>query len=148
MASFADEFWEDAAAAATPPPAPAARPHSPRGGGRAGHPFRAPLGVAEVDGRDRPTAEWVARSVELGRSHVVLLSRRMVYEGRRLRVKLHLVDDRPVLLFGRVLVCDYAGDGLHRVEVALERRASESAAGPEDSERTKKAADVRPPPPV
>ena len=32
---------------------------------------------------------------------------------------IHLIDDKPAVLAGRVTTCDYAGEGLYFVEVEL-----------------------------
>lgn len=47
-------------------------------------------------------------------------SRRLCYEGRRLVVAVHLVDDRPVALFGLVSKSEYDGEGLYRTTVMLQ----------------------------
>lgn len=85
----------------------------------AGIRFDAELDLSEMDDRDRPGLVWIARGRELSRSHVTFRSRRMCYEGRRIVAAVHLVDDKPVALFGRVVHCDYDGDGMYRVELEL-----------------------------
>ena len=84
-----------------------------------GNRFQAEIDLAELDERERPGMTWQARSVELGRSHFVLVSRRMCYVGRQLAVAIHLIDDRPVPLLGRVVSCDYNDDGLYRIDLDL-----------------------------
>jgi hypothetical protein len=84
-----------------------------------GRPFEAELDVTELDERERPGHTWTARAREISRSSLVLRSRRMCYTGRSLLVAVHLIDDRPVPLFGRVAACDYDGDGMYRVDVDL-----------------------------
>lgn len=81
--------------------------------------FDAELDLAELDDRDRPGSTWSARGRELGRGHLVFRSRRMCYEGRRLLVAIHLIDDKPVPLFGEVTGCEYDNDGLYRVRLEL-----------------------------
>ena len=81
--------------------------------------FDAELDAAELDDRDRPLSTWSARAREISRGHLVLASRRMCYEDRLLVLAVHLIDARPVPLFGRVTGCEYDGDGLYRIEVAL-----------------------------
>ncbi|QYU68041.1 hypothetical protein J4558_24850 [Leptolyngbya sp. 15MV] len=75
--------------------------------------------MSELDERDRPGPTWAARGRELSRSHMIIRSRRMCYANRRILVAVHLVDDLPVPLFGRVINCEYDGDGLYRVELEL-----------------------------
>lgn len=81
--------------------------------------FRADLDLAELDDRRRPGASWIGRGIELSRSHLSLRSKRMCYAGRLLLVAVHMVDDRPVPLFGQVRDCEYDGDGLYRTEITL-----------------------------
>jgi hypothetical protein len=81
--------------------------------------FEAEMDMSEVDDRDRPGPLWIGRGRELGRGHLVFRSRRMCYEGRRIIAAVHLIDDRPVPLFGRVTHCEYDMDGLYRVEMEL-----------------------------
>lgn len=84
-----------------------------------GHPFEAELSVSEMDERDRPGPVWHARGRSISRSVLVMTTRRLCYDARRLLVAVHLIDDAPVPLFGSVSSCDYEGDGVYRVEVAL-----------------------------
>ncbi len=84
-----------------------------------GHRFEAELDVAELDDRGRPVSTWGARGRELNRSGLAFMSRRMCYPGRHVVVAVHLIDSSPVPLFGRVLACEYEGDGLCRVELEL-----------------------------
>ncbi len=77
--------------------------------------------MCELDDRDRPGPVWSARGRELSRSHLLVRTRRMCYAGKRILVAVHLIDDLPVPLYGRVLVCDYDGDGLYKVELELLR---------------------------
>jgi hypothetical protein len=97
-------------------PAPV-RPARRTGGVR----FDAELDMAELDDRDRPGPTWIGKGRELGRSHLIFRTRRMCYIGRRILVAVHLIDDEPVPLFGRVAACEYDGDGLHKVELELMR---------------------------
>lgn len=83
--------------------------------------FDAELDMCELDDRDRPGPVWSARGRELSRSHLLVRTRRMCYAGKRILVAVHLIDDLPVPLYGRVLVCDYDGDGLYKVELELLR---------------------------
>ena len=109
-----------------PPPLPAASfldddpdPTPRRPMRHVGVKFDADLDLTELDDRDRPGLVWSGRGRELSRAHMVLRSRRMCYQGRRLLIAVHLIDDRPVPLMGRVTSCEYDGDGLYRVEVEL-----------------------------
>lgn len=81
--------------------------------------FRAELDIAEVDTRGRPGTIWTGRANELSRSQLSFRSRRMCYEGRELVIAVHLVDDRPVPLYGMVSACEYDGDGLYKTRVNL-----------------------------
>jgi hypothetical protein len=85
----------------------------------AGRPFEADLDVCELDDRERPGHTWASRARSLSRSCLSFRSRRMCYTGRSLMVAVHLIDDEPVPLFGRVQACEYDGDGLYRVDLDL-----------------------------
>lgn len=85
----------------------------------AGLPFRALLDVSELDERGRPGPSWTAGSLELSRSHVVISSRRLCYPDSIIALAVHLIDDRPVPLMGRVISCGYSDDGLYRVDLDL-----------------------------
>lgn len=106
---------EDEPAEAPPPPRPAEKKAEPAAK------FDAELDVCELDDRERPGQAWTARGRELGRSHLVFRSRRMCYQGRRVLVAVHLIDDTPLPLFGQVAKCDYDGEGQYRVELELLR---------------------------
>ena len=83
--------------------------------------FDAELDLSELDDRDRPGPPWAGKGRELSRSNMVFRSRRMCYPGRRILAAVHLIDDKPVPLFGKVLTCEYDGDGLYRVELELQK---------------------------
>ncbi|MFO0833535.1 MAG: hypothetical protein U0638_01080 [Phycisphaerales bacterium] len=83
------------------------------------HPFNAELDAAELDERWRPGTTWTAKARGLGRSHLVLQSRRMTYVGRVIVAAVHLIDSEPVALMGRVSVCEYEQEGLYRIELEL-----------------------------
>ncbi len=87
--------------------------------GKPGVPFKAEIDMAELDERGRPGPMWAGRACELSRSQIIVVSRRMCYEGREALVAVHLVDDRPVTLFGKVLRSEYDGDGLYKTTLAL-----------------------------
>jgi hypothetical protein len=87
--------------------------------GRSAFPFKAELDLTELDGRGRPGPGWAGKSCEISRNHIVFRSRRLCYEERELVVAVHLVDDRPAPLFGRVSKCEYDGDGLYRTVLTL-----------------------------
>lgn len=95
------------------PGAPHLRPRS------TGHRFDAELDMTELDDRDRPGPTWSGRGRELSRSHLVLRSRRMCYVGKQILVAIHLIDDRPVPLLGRVFSCEYDGDGQYKIGLDL-----------------------------
>jgi hypothetical protein len=84
-----------------------------------GHSFSADLDVAEIDEKAHPGPTWSARAATISRSHLVVLSRRMTYPSRYLLVAVHLVDDRPVPLLGKVTACDYDGEGLYHIVLEL-----------------------------
>lgn len=101
-------------------PAPAPRR---RGKSRPpGVPFNAELDASEVDERLRPGPVWTARARELSRSHIVLTTRRMCYVGRMVIMAVHLIDAEPTPLFGRVIECEYDGDGLYRLDIEMQER--------------------------
>jgi hypothetical protein len=75
--------------------------------------------MTELDDRERPGPTWNGNGAELSRSHVVVKSRRMCYSGRLLLLAVHLIDDRPVPLLGRVYSCEYDGDGQYRIGLDL-----------------------------
>jgi hypothetical protein len=110
-----------------PPPGPASSffdddpdaPPPPKPKKPAGVRFDAELDLCELDDRDRPGPTWVGRGRELSRAFLSLRSRRMCYPGRMIVAAVHLIDDRPVPLFGRVASCEYDGDGMYRTELEL-----------------------------
>ena len=125
-------------AAPSPPPAPAAPsadpeplPEPPAGDARplqenpdqpappTFHEFDAELDVAELDERMRPITTWSARATSVNRSSMGIRTRRMCYAKRILLVAVHLIDDKPIVLAGRVTSCDYAEEGLYDVELEL-----------------------------
>jgi hypothetical protein len=81
------------------------------------HAFDAELELSEIDDRGRPGTAWTARGREVSRERLVLRSRRMVRLGCMVIVAVHLLDDAPMPLFGKVVSCDYDADGLHKVTV-------------------------------
>jgi hypothetical protein len=82
--------------------------------------FDAELDAAEIDDRDRPGPTWTARARGISRSCVVFSSRRMCYLGRRVIIAIHLIDDTPTPLYGRITSCEYEAEGMYRTEVTLE----------------------------
>jgi hypothetical protein len=86
---------------------------------RVGFSFKAEVDLAELDERGRPGAVWVGKSTELSRGHIVVCSRRMCYEGREILVAVHLVDDRPIVLFGVVRMSEYEGEGQYKTVLDL-----------------------------
>lgn len=85
----------------------------------AGSRFDADMEMTELDDRERPGPTWTGKGRELSRSHMVVRSRRMSYVGRQILVAIHLIDDRPVPLLGRVYVCEYDGDGQYKLGLDL-----------------------------
>lgn len=123
--------WALEAGTTAAPPAPPApgiagpagmpgMPAAPVSAGRTKlHPFNAELDASELDERWRPGTTWTAKARGLGRSHLVLQSRRMTYVGRVIVAAVHLIDAEPVALMGRVSVCEYEQEGLYRIELEL-----------------------------
>ncbi len=112
VSTLSDDFWNDEAEEVSASIVePGTRP--------VGHRFVADADASELDDRYRPTPKWAVKTCELGRNHLVFYSRRMIYEGRKVILAIHLVDDRPVVLAGTVVSCDYEGAGSHRVDVDL-----------------------------
>jgi len=91
-----------------------ARPGRPKAS-----PFSAELDLVELDEQGRTQGIWSARGAGLSRSNIVIHSRRMVYAHRTIGVLIHLIDSKPVVLFGRVVSCDYAGEGRYVVDLDL-----------------------------
>lgn len=110
--SWGDPFAEGNEGVAEPPPKSLPSRSS-------GHEFQAELDIGELDDRERPGNTWAAQARTLSRTHLVLRSRRMCYVGRRLLIAVHLIDDAPVPLFGRVQLCEYDGEGLYKIELEL-----------------------------
>lgn len=88
------------------------------------HEFDAELDVAELDERLRPVTTWSARSSSVNRSSLTIRSRRMCYAKKMLLVAVHLIDDQPTILAGRVLECEYDGEALYTVKIELAPRPS------------------------
>ncbi|MDX2118843.1 MAG: hypothetical protein SFY96_11720 [Planctomycetota bacterium] len=81
--------------------------------------FLAEMDMAEIDERGRPGPVSNAKGRELSRANIVIASRKLVYPGRLVGLAVHLIDDRPVPLIGRVYSCVYDSDGLYRVDIDL-----------------------------
>lgn len=88
------------------------------------HEFDAELDVAELDERLRPVTTWSARSSAVNRSSLTIRSRRMCYTKKMLLVAVHLIDDQPTILAGRVTSCEYDGEALYTVKIELVPRPS------------------------
>lgn len=82
-------------------------------------PFRAELDLSELDERGRTGPTWTGRGCMLSRGSLVFRSRRMCYPGRHIVLAVHLLDDRPVPLFGRVSSCEYDDEGMYRTRLEL-----------------------------
>lgn len=91
-----------------------------------GRSFDAEIDLAEIDERNRPGPTWQARARALSRSNLVVCTRRMCYVGRDVVLAVHLIDDRPIPLYGRVFACEYEGDGMHAVDIDLLELPQES----------------------
>ncbi len=92
---------------------------APKANARPAFAFKADVDIAELDERGRPGPKWAGKACEISRNHIVFRSRRLCYEEREVLVAVHLIDDRPVALFGRVSGCEYDGDGLHKTTLTL-----------------------------
>jgi hypothetical protein len=84
-----------------------------------GHEFVAEVDIAEVDERRRPGGKWPARTHRLSRSSLVIMSRRMCYTDVQLIILIHLIDDEPTPLMAKVVGCEYASEGLYRIDADL-----------------------------
>ena len=84
-----------------------------------GRPFDAEIDVAEIDDRGRPGPVFSGRAKTLSRANIVLSTRRMCYVDKELMIAVHLIDDTPIPLYGRVFSCSYDGEGRHVVDVDL-----------------------------
>lgn len=83
--------------------------------------FITELDVSEVDDRSRPGMTWQAKTRELSGSSIILAARRMCYVGTNLIMAIHLIDDEPTILFGRVFACEYEAAGIYLLDVDLEQ---------------------------
>lgn len=127
MASFSTTGDSESFGYAPPPPGGYVRVAEETDGPRRrrvksrppGRPFSAELDASEIDERLRPGPVWTARARELSRSHIIIASRRMCYVGRVVIMAIHLIDAEPTPLFGRVIDCEYDGDGLYRLDIDL-----------------------------
>ena len=87
---------------------------APKANARPAFTFKADVDIAELDERGRPGPKWAGKACEISRSHIVFRSRRLCYEEREVLVAVHLIDDRPVALFGRVSGVSTTGTGCTR----------------------------------
>lgn len=83
--------------------------------------FTADVDLCELDEHQRAGSIWPARTALLSRSNLVILSRRMSFVGRWVLVAVHLIDDTPTPLMGRVVQCEYHGDSLYKIVLELVR---------------------------
>jgi hypothetical protein len=81
--------------------------------------FTAEVDLCELDEHGRAGTIWPARSAMLSRSNLVLLSRRMSFVGRYLLVAVHLIDEEPTPLMGRIITCEYHAHGLYKICIEL-----------------------------
>lgn len=113
--SQADDFFDEPTRTAeSPPPEPKT------------YTFEAALDLCELDDRGRPTPHWSAKACKISPTRLTLRSRRMLFASRWLYIAIHLVDSDPVPLYGRVISCEYEGDGLYLAELDLEHIAQSS----------------------
>jgi hypothetical protein len=87
--------------------------------------FDAELDLAELDDRRKPTPAWMACAQSLSRSNLIVRSRRMCYIGREVLIAVHMVDEQPIPLYGRVHACEYETDGTHLIDIDLLAPASD-----------------------
>jgi hypothetical protein len=102
---------------AEPAPAQAVADQEP-GMGRT-VPFRAEVELAELDESGSPGPAWPGRIREVSRTHVAILTRRMCYCGRRLRVTVQATEGSAKVLAGEVESCEYKAAGMHRIVLSL-----------------------------
>ena len=81
-------------------------------------PFDAELEVAEVE-YGKAGIPWSARARTLSTSSLSFSSRRMCYVDRKVVIAVHRVDNKPLMLLGRVLDCRYESDGLYTIDLEL-----------------------------
>ncbi|MBL1217861.1 MAG: hypothetical protein D8M59_10245 [Planctomycetes bacterium] len=86
----------------------------------AGKPFRTVIRLATLDERNCPGPRQRARAFEISPKHVGLKTRNMVHISRRVAVVIDRIDDRPTVVFGRVVRCSYAGGGEYTTMVRFE----------------------------
>lgn len=75
--------------------------------------------MSELLGQGRPGPAWSVVTSSISPSRFSVESRRMCYPERPVIAALHVLDARPMPLMGMVLSCEYTGDGVHRVVVAM-----------------------------
>lgn len=83
------------------------------------HAFTAELDLVELTDTGRQNAIWSARAIGLSKSSLIVRSRRMVYAHQAIGALIHLVDSKPVVLFGRATSCDYAGEARYVIDIDL-----------------------------
>ncbi len=111
-------FLRDNLAILSPDEAPAAPTnYLARPGRPTAHEFTAELDLVELSDTGRQLAIWSARAIGLSRSNLVVRSRRMIYAHQAIGALIHLVDSEPVVLFGRAVDCEYAGEGQYVVDL-------------------------------
>ena len=82
------------------------------------YPFDAELEIAEID-HGKAGVPWIARARTLSTSTLSMSSRRMCYVDRRVIVAVHRMDNKPMMLLGRVADCRYDTDGLYTIDLEL-----------------------------
>lgn len=85
----------------------------------AGKAFNAELDICELDPLGRPGQTWSSRAMTLSRSSITFRSRRMCHAGRFLLIAIHLIDDKPIVLYGEVAHCQYENASQHIVTIEL-----------------------------
>lgn len=83
--------------------------------------------IHELDTFAAPDRSWIANSVSLSRSQLIVMSRRMTFVDRSVMVKIKLASGAFASLSGKVVECSYHGRSLHRTVIALTKAPIEDA---------------------
>ncbi|MEM1072207.1 MAG: hypothetical protein AAGB48_00480 [Planctomycetota bacterium] len=89
--------------------------------------FSAPVDICDLDERGRPGPPWCVRAQAISRSILEVRSRRMCYVNATVGMAIHLIDDEPMLLLGRIASCVYDSDGQYAIRIALTDRPADTA---------------------
>lgn len=105
-----------------------------------GRRFMAELELCELDVRLRAGSTWAGRAMAISHSRLWLRSRRMCYPGAKLIIKIHHIDDQPLVLVGVVARCEYDADSMYDIEIGLEAVQNRAVLGkPRKPQQTRHA---------